>query len=129
YRNNEKNSGFPLTSGMVGYLGYDYGPRREGIALTANDDLGLPDCVFGFYDCTLIIDHLSRRLIVTASGLPERFSRLKELRAKARLEAVRKKLAHLKIYPSAMFSEAASVSLTGNFSKENYIGAVNKALD
>lgn len=128
FRNAQRRSDFPLTSGMVGYLGYDYGPLKEGIALKSIDDLGLPDCVFGFYDCVLVVDHLSRKLTVAASGLPERLSRLKELRAKSRLEAVRKKMADLRIYPSIIFSEAASVELTGNFSKADYIEAVKKAL-
>lgn len=41
--------GVPLSSGIVGYLSYDYGLYHEKICLQAQDDLRLPDAFFGFY--------------------------------------------------------------------------------
>ncbi|MCK5014318.1 MAG: anthranilate synthase component I family protein [Candidatus Omnitrophica bacterium] len=83
----------PLTAGIVGYLGYDYGLYQEKIRLQAEDDLILPDCSFGFYDCILTIDHFAQKLYVTSSGLPEKDGHLRERRASQRLAHMVEKLA------------------------------------
>jgi len=75
----------PLTSGIVGCLSYDYGLHQEKIRRVTDDDLHMPDCFFGFYDCILTIDHFTQRLTITSSGLPEKNQYLKEKRAKQRL--------------------------------------------
>ena len=82
----------PLTSGIVGCLSYDYGLHQEKIRLLAEDDLHMPDCFFGFYDCILTIDHFTQKLIITSSGLPEKNYYLREKRAKQRLESIIEKL-------------------------------------
>jgi len=61
----------PLTAGIVGCLGYDYGLHQENIRLRANDDLNLPDCYFGFlrlhyYDRSF--EQKTHRYILRPSG-------------------------------------------------------------
>jgi anthranilate synthase component I len=51
-----------FSGGGVGYLSYDVARLREKIPLSVQDDLGLPDLVFGFYDSLLAFDHLRQRI-------------------------------------------------------------------
>ncbi|MBN1869709.1 MAG: aminodeoxychorismate synthase component I [Candidatus Omnitrophica bacterium] len=125
----------PLTSGIVGYLGYDYGLYHEKIRLRAEDGLGLPDAVFGFYDCVLAVDHFTQKLFITSSGLPEKTARLKEQRARQRLNYVVKKIEACLHRPSAPWQRPV-VEAFGqpgtfrrNFTREQYKRAVEKALD
>ena len=48
--------------GGVGYLAYDLVRLRERIPFRVEDDLQLPDLLFGFYDLVVAFDHLRRRL-------------------------------------------------------------------
>lgn len=125
----------PLTAGIAGCLGYDYGLHLEKIRLQANDDLELPDCFFGFYDCILTVDHFARKLYVTSCGLPEKGRRLREKRAAQRLAYACKKLA---AYSQGMSREGARVTrndkriplnFQGNFPRGRYMAAVRRALD
>lgn len=126
----------PLSSGIIGFLSYDYGLRQEGIASRHKiGDLGLPDCLFGFYDCILTIDHLAKKLYVTSSGLPERNSLLRKKRAKERLKAIIKKLSAFEVKCSCasrflkrevqLFGESVGES---NFTPKSYCEAVRRAL-
>ena len=149
YREEGSIAPTPLPSGIVGYLGYDYGLSQEKIRLRAKEDLGLPDCCFGFYDCILTVDHLRRKLHITSCGFPEKGQSLRQKRAEERLRYVLKKLSSLektpplssrtcpKIhrgekggvhrYPFAG-TPAAPFHLFSNFSRDEYLGAVRKAL-
>ncbi|MCI0407099.1 MAG: chorismate-binding protein, partial [Acidobacteria bacterium] len=51
-----------FSGGGVGYLSYDLVRLREKIPLSVQDDLGLPDLIFGFYDSLLAFDHLRQRI-------------------------------------------------------------------
>ncbi len=46
----------------IGYFGYDLKNLIEELPATVEDDLGLPDCWFGFYDNVLRFDHQERRI-------------------------------------------------------------------
>ena len=125
----------PLTSGMIGCLGYDYGLHQEKIKLAAYDDLGLPDAFFGFYDCILTIDHFTQKLYITSSGLPEKKGSLRQKKASQRLTHVAGKLASYFNGVTEVQRDAPELSshmplvFKGNLSKEQYIKAVEKALD
>ena len=82
----------------------------------------------------MTVDHFARKLFVTSSGLPEQDGRLREKRARERLDWIVKKIGVL--WDGT--SNAGRYSLTPpldlplvpqcNFSKEQYIEAVQKAL-
>jgi len=55
-----------FSSGAVGYLSYDCVRYFEHLPHPPEDDLGLPDLVFSFYDSMLIFDHLDKTLKVVA---------------------------------------------------------------
>jgi len=58
----------PFTSGAVGYFAYDMVRQFERLPQRAKDDVGLPDCVFTFYDRLLAFDHLRHQLHIIAAA-------------------------------------------------------------
>jgi len=58
----------PFTSGGVGYFAYDMVRQFERLPERAKDDLGLPDCVFTFYDRLLAFDHLRHQVHIIAAA-------------------------------------------------------------
>ncbi len=52
---------FPLGA-AIGYFGYDLKNFVERLPARATDDLGLPDCWFGFYNDLLVFDHGEKKL-------------------------------------------------------------------
>ncbi len=138
YREQNQQTLTPFAGGIVGFLGYDYGLYQEKIPLRAKDDLGLPDAVFGFYDCVLTVDHLQKKLHVTSCGFPEKNIAARQKRAAARLEDIVRKLKkgtqylirnELNIVSLLRVSEKFSVDPLSNFTKSQYLAAVAKALD
>ena len=62
---------FPVGA-AIGYFGYDLKNWIEDLPATVADDLGLPDCWFGFYDNLVIFDHGAHHVwqISTAAAHP-----------------------------------------------------------
>jgi para-aminobenzoate synthetase component 1 len=125
-----KNS-LPFCGGAVGYLAYDLGFSLEKkIKKKPKADLGIPDCLFGFYNTAVIIDHLKHRLYILATGFPEKRAHLAKLLSAANLKKTEKRLSFIgppeknnkKIKP-----EPCQKELKSNFSKEDYLSAVKKA--
>jgi anthranilate synthase component 1 len=84
----------PFTSGGVGYFAYDMVRQFERLPERAKDDLGLPDCVFTFYDRLLAFDHLRHQLhIVAAADVRSESPRKAYDRALADIAAIEDKLA------------------------------------
>jgi len=127
----------PLVCGIVGFLGYDFGLHQEGISRYTQDDLNLPECVFGFYDCILTVDHAENKLILTSSGLPERNGEAQCQRARRRAAKVMERLkAGLSCYQGASAAERPELTddlpdwkWKSDFSKIEYMAAVQTALD
>ncbi len=84
----------PFTSGGVGYFAYDMVRQFERLPERAKDDLGLPDCVFTFYDRLLAFDHLRHQLhIIAAADVRSESPRKAYDRAFADIEAIEHQLA------------------------------------
>ena len=108
--------GIPFIGGGVGYFSYDLKAFIEELPERAKDDLGIPDCVFGFYDSVVICDNLTKRSYLSNLGIANRSQQV--LR-----DIVKKASSHGR-------QETSPVSfgpLRSNFSKSSYISAVNKA--
>jgi para-aminobenzoate synthetase component 1 len=58
---------FPLGA-AIGYFGYDLKNFVEKLPAKAMDDIGLPDCWFGFYDNLLVFDHAKKEVWEVVSG-------------------------------------------------------------
>jgi len=84
----------PFTSGGVGYFAYDMVRQFERLPEHAKDDLGLPDCVFTFYDRLLAFDHLRHQLhIIAAADVRSESPRKAYDLALADIAAIERKLA------------------------------------
>ena len=57
-----------LTSGAVGFIGYDAVRQLETLPPGPPDTLGLPDAVWGFYDTVAAFDHVRRQLVLMATA-------------------------------------------------------------
>ena len=87
-----QNKEFPFfPGGAVGYFAYDVGLYLENIKLSSRDDLKLPDCMVGFYDSIIAIDHAAGRLYVLSTGLPEK-NHLAQKKAQNRFDFISRKL-------------------------------------
>lgn len=58
---------FPLGA-AIGYCGYDLKNFVEKLPAKAVDDIGLPDCWFGFYDNLLVFDHAKKEVWEVVGG-------------------------------------------------------------
>ncbi|HEX2774487.1 MAG TPA: anthranilate synthase component I [Micromonosporaceae bacterium] len=59
----------PLTSGMVGYLGYDLVRRFERLPAHADDDLGLPELGMMLATDLVVLDHFDGSAILVANAV------------------------------------------------------------
>jgi para-aminobenzoate synthetase component 1 len=65
-RHNTVKSDFPVGA-AIGYLGYELKNFVEELPSRAPDDIGLPDCWFGFYDNLLAFDHAKKEICQVGS--------------------------------------------------------------
>ncbi|MBI5286006.1 MAG: chorismate-binding protein [Deltaproteobacteria bacterium] len=49
-------------------------------------DIDTPDCLLGFYDTIFVYDHWGKQGYIVSTGLPERDTRKKEIRARERVK-------------------------------------------
>jgi anthranilate synthase component 1 len=56
----------PFTGGAVGFVAYDAVRQLERIGDTAEDDLGIADCVLLFFDRLLAFDHVRHQILIIA---------------------------------------------------------------
>jgi len=134
-------AGLPnFIGGAVGYFSYDLGSLLERVNSTAEDDLGLPECFFGFYDVVIIIDHLIKKLYIVSSGLPEKNKSLAKKRADFRLKQTIKYLSKIESgfnknvklnhrFNRIDFSTINQLRFTSNFRKEDYLSIIKRVLD
>ena len=71
YRNPSR-SDIPFTGGAVGYFGYEFGARGEGIHASSADDQEIPDALFGFHDGVIACEHSSGKTFVIANPVAAR---------------------------------------------------------
>ena len=148
--------GIPFTGGATGYFSYDLKAFIEELPNRATDDLGIPDCMLGFYDSVIICDNLKKRSYVSSLGIAKRSSgTLKDIietaarqnisrshceAEQSKAEAIQgterfaglrpirngRKLPAAKLLLDEAFPSSSEPVLS-NFSKRSYISAVNKA--
>ncbi|MGC2110526.1 MAG: anthranilate synthase component I, partial [Candidatus Korobacteraceae bacterium] len=83
----------PFISGCVGYFAYDMVRQFERLPERAKDDVGVPDCIFTFYDRLLAFDHLRHQVhIIAAADVRAESPRKAYDRALADIAAIEKKL-------------------------------------
>ncbi len=134
----------PLIAGAVGCFGYDLRRFVERLPSLAQDDLNLPDCHLGFYDVIVALDHQEKRAYICSCGWPETDPRKRLARAQERLEQMKMRLSEAAVpgiiadiqqveerqqFPPPLRGEGegGGVSLSSNFTKEDYLRAVRRA--
>ncbi len=119
----------PFSSGIAGYLSYDFGLQFEQVIKSPLKS-NLPGFLFGFYDCVICVDHLKNKVWITSSGLPETTGLLRKKRALKRLKYAQNILKNLpKPNPSQRLGPAKHLKWKSNFSQVGYCNAVQKALN
>ena len=120
----------PLPGGAVGYFSYDLCHFIEELPNRAADDLGLPECTLGFYDCIVAFDHQDNSIWIISSGLPETGIPARARRARARLaqfKALMKTLPVFNFRPGNKTPSKGEGQLESNFTREEYLRAVERA--
>ncbi len=138
----------PFQGGAAGLLSYDLGRSLERVPAAAVDEFGVPALAMGLYDVVVAFDHLAGRAWIISQGLPEAERLRRRRRAAERIAQMRdwlcggsgtaapKLWASWPARPSVTVDQlapqhaVAGVSgLTSNFSKQAYLGAVQRTID
>ena len=123
----------PFFCGAAGYLGYDLGfLLEEKLRKRTPDDLGIPDCCFGFYNTVVAMDHFRKILYLSAAGLPEKNYLLQKSLARENFKRMQDLLARgegRKISGKEIQASRPPAQLESNFTPEGYCAAVRKAKD
>jgi anthranilate synthase component 1 len=84
----------PFTGGAVGYAGYDVIRYVERLPESSEDDRGLDDLSFAFYDSMLVFDNINKTLTVLSLAWPDQHESAIEayLSASRRIDAIIEKL-------------------------------------
>jgi len=133
-----KPGSMPFLSGCAGYFSYDLRYFCEELPRINRDDLALPDFVLSFYDVIIAFDLVGRETYISSSGLPEADSRLRSLKARARLDDTEEIIRNRRYeavesckYAESLSSTAAGpasgFSFESGLSRRDYIKAVSKA--
>jgi len=119
----------PFVGGAVGYFSYDAGRYLETLPEHAIDDRELPEVSFGFYDTIYAYDHFANQSYLVSTGFPELDEAARFKRARERLEYFDLRLRGFKLPAAAtpMTSPLYPAGVTGNFTHEAYLAAVEKA--
>ncbi len=120
----------PLLAGAIGYFAYDLGRFVERIPERAVDDVPVADCHLGFYGAVLTIDHVEQRAWICAIGAPETDPAAEERLAEARVAELAERLAAPVSEPRVEpVTRARELTLTSNFTREEYLRAIRRAKD
>jgi len=121
----------PFTSGGVGYFAYDMVRQFERLPERAKDDLGLPDCVFTFYDRLIAFDHLRHQLhIIAAADVRSESPHQAYDHALADIAAIERKLARgvrAQTLPWSATDRKTAIKLHFSTSHDQFVHSVRTA--
>ena len=116
----------PFWGGAVGYFGYDLCHFIEDLPCTTVDDIGMPDLYMALYDVVYAYDEAREVGYVLSTGLPAATGSERRKRSQARakqlldwIQAADQPVRHPDM-------PAISVDLQSNFTREEYLAAVNR---
>jgi para-aminobenzoate synthetase component 1 len=120
----------PFLGGAVGYLAYDLSyVLEEKLKARPKAPSGIPDCLFGFYNTVVIIDHLQKRLYICAVGFPEKKYHLAKLLAESNFKKMQRLLSEVKPRKDTAGKDRnlLPTEVKSNFKKDDYLSAIKKA--
>ncbi len=118
--------GLPPLAGAVGFAAYDSVRLVETLPDTCENDLGMDDLRFGFYDCGVVFDNRRHRMMVWSFA---------DLRKDCPEDALEKALARIRVLEDKLDAPLVSSRLDvisepsevkSNFTKEGYLAAVGQ---
>ncbi len=105
---------FPFSCGAVGYFSYDLGRYLEEVPEYATDDLNLPECYLGFYDCVFVFDHWEKKSWICATN-------------KTKLQNFEKKIYSRQYRADKVLTRKNKERFSSNFAYRDYLQAIKKA--
>jgi para-aminobenzoate synthetase component 1 len=134
----------PFQGGAAGLLSYELGRSLEQVSLPRIDDFQFPSMAIGLYDTVIAFDHTQHRAWLISHGFPETEPTRRLRLAEERIEQFQGylgadpaqtgywkgdvvALAEKELAPQIQASERPEI--TTNFSKDDYLAAVQKAID
>ena len=128
--------------GAINFCSYDLKRCFEEIPLVA-DEFEIPDLFVGFYDVVVAFDHLQNRTWLISQGFPELEISKRRQRAEQRLgefksllsadSLIQRKLNVARPIPKSKLvpqkDSAISSKLKSNFSKSEFVAAVQRGID
>jgi para-aminobenzoate synthetase component I len=117
----------PFAGGVVGYFAYDLRDQIERLARRTPADLPIPDLVVGVYDTIVAHDHEGGQTFLCSTGYPEREPNSSRRWARQRIHWLRNQFGAVEL-PRA-FETARLLGLSSNFTRDGYLGAVERALE
>lgn len=120
-------SGIPFLGGGFGYFAYDLGFALENKVKPGRKlELGIPDCVFGFYNTVIVIDNFKKMLYISLAGFPERKYTYAKSLCENNLNKVHKLLLNINKDQENIITKR-HLELKSNFSKDRYFLAIKQA--
>ena len=116
--------------GFVGYFSYDLGRYVEKLPELADDDISLPQLYLNLYDCWAAYDNASGQWSVAALEFPEGSWLDTGKTAKQKMDRLANFLSQpIDTGPHAPVQSSPSVPPQSNFSRADYLLAVERARD
>ncbi|HEX3871965.1 MAG TPA: anthranilate synthase component I family protein [Pirellulales bacterium] len=131
----------PFQGGAAGMVSYDLGRQWEPVAAPRFDEFRTPALAVGLYDVVVAFDHLQNRAWMISQGLPAQDVHARTRRATERLaqfraivrEPARRPVSHrMDRLPADRLASQFPTStpeLTSNFSVDDYLRAVERAIE
>ena len=117
----------PFTCGAVGYFSYDLCHFIEKLPDTTIDDIEFPEMYFSFYDTIIGFDHLENRCFLLSVNVNQDSHKSTEKRIDHVLRMIRDG-SNIPYEEESRFSGSRiKRKIISNFSKENYLVAVERA--
>ena len=140
----------PMQGGIAGLFSYELNSGFENVPRAKHDTFPVPALMLGLYDCVIAWDHHLQTCMIISQGFPETSITAREKRAQQRIgwclellqnhsnppppSAVRSSSASELCQPSKLpessrqYEMAGPPGLTSDFSKSQYINAVNQCV-
>ena len=120
----------PFVGGAVGYVSYDAVRWVETIPQTGEDDLKVDDAMMMFFSTILAFDHARQQILIISNAFIEESApqlEAKYQKAVAEIEALEALLNQPVAIPPFGKAAEGSERIQSNFSKADYLAAVDKA--
>ncbi len=117
----------PFTCGAVGYFAYDLCHFIEKLPDTTIDDIEFPEMCFSFYDTIIAVDHLENRCFLLSVNINQTSQKSTAKRIDHLLKIIRNWSNTSYDKESRFNGSRIKRKIISNFSKENYLRAVERA--